>query len=412
MTLAVERPAPAIGTRSQRELHRLEEDNPRLARLLRAVWSRPTTVVVAFGLLIGVMGGASRMDGDQTIFRAAGLSMLGPHFLDVFANSWLQIGPLYLVLLGLGTAVGTVLHLPPAAIGICAAAAHGVLAAWLACLAARRAAEATGAWVRLAQWVVGMTVVVGGSLFNAGAADHAEELLLGLVLALAAVSAGRGRLVWAAVLLALATGVKQWAPTAGGILLAGRRVRASALAITVFVGGVALLYLPFKLWGDMQTFSLQWPFPEHTWLDRLPGMAGASDWMQRIVQGALAGIAGVLIAWRRHGSVLVAVMGSIAVRLLLDPLRIQYYWTALVAVALVWLWSSQAPDVRRTRIWITVALSVYTFAPALPEGGWWHLETFTAIALPVFCLVAERRARPSDADLPVAEAADRLGSAA
>ena len=246
--------------------------------------------------------------------------MLGPHFLDVFSDSWLQIGPVYLVLLGLGTALGTALHLPPAAIGVFAAAAHGVLAAGSRAPPHGSAAEATGAPVRRAQWMVGLTLVVGGFLYNALVADHAEELILGLVLALAAVSAHRGRLVQAALLLALATGVKQWAPTTGGILLAGRRVRSSALAIAVFVVAVAVLYLPFKLWGDMQTFSIHWPFPEHTWLDRLPGLAGASDWMQRIVQGALAGVVGVVIAWRRHGSVLVAVIASIAVRLLLDPL--------------------------------------------------------------------------------------------
>lgn len=412
MTLAVDSPPQTAPTRAQREVRRVEEENPRLARTLRALWVRPTTVVVVLGLVIGVLGGVGRPEGDQVLFRAAGLSMLGPHFLDVFSDAWLQVGPVYLVLLGLGTALGTVLHLPPAAIGICAAAAHGVLAAWLACLAARRAAEATGAPVRRSQWAVGLTLVVGGFLYNALVADHAEELILGLVLALAAVSAGRGRLVHAAVLLALATGVKQWAPTTGGMLLAGRRVRASALAIAVFVVGVAVLYLPFKLWGDMQTFSIEWPFPDQTWLGRLPGMAGASDWMQRIVQGALAGLVGVAIAWRRYGSALVVVIGSIAVRLLLDPLRLSYYWTALVAVVLVWLWSSQAPDVRRARVALTLALVVLTLAPMVPQGLWWHLETFAAIALPVFCLVAERRARPTDRAVPVPEAVDRLGSGA
>ncbi|NUU17665.1 DUF2029 domain-containing protein [Cellulomonas humilata] len=412
MTLALDRPALPAPTWSQREIGRLEQDRPRLARLLRVVWMHPTTVVVCFGLLIGVMAGLDRREGDQVLFRAAGLAMLGPHFLDVFSDSWLQIGPVYLVLLGLGTLLGTVVQVPPVAIGVCAAAAHGALTAWLACLAARRAAEATGAWVRRAQWVVGLTLVVGGFLYTALVADHAEELILGLVLALAAVSAGRGRLVWAAVLLALATGVKQWAPTAGGILLVGRRVRASVLAITVFVAGVALLYLPFKLWGDMQTFSVQWPFPEQTWLDRVPGLAGSSDWTQRIVQGAAAGLVGVGIAWRRHGSALVVVIGSVAIRLLLDPLRLSYYWTALAAVAMVWLWTSQAPDVRRARLWITPALLVLTLVPMLPDGGWWHLETFAAIALPVFCLVAERRARPARPDPTPLAAEDRLGSAA
>ncbi|WP_426592041.1 hypothetical protein ACPPVS_09570 [Cellulomonas sp. McL0617] len=393
------------------ELHELESTNPRLAKVLRWTWARPMPVLIGIGLVVGVLGGLGRTDGDQVLFRAAGVGMLGPGFLDVFANSWLQIGPVYLLLLGVFTVIVRLLQLPDAAVGVAAAAAHGALVAWLTVSAARRAASATGAWARRAEWVVGLSIVVGGFLYTSQTADHPEELLVGLLVVHAAVSAGRSRLVQAALLLVLATGVKQWAPTTGGILLAGRRVRDSLVAITVLGVGIAVLYLPFKLWGDMNTFSLQWPFPDHTWLDRVPGMPGSSDWTQRVVQGLAAGIAGVGVAWRRHGSVLVAVIASVAVRLLLDPLRLSYYWVALAAAMLVWLWSSRSPGVARTRWWFTLLLPCLTFAPLVADTWWWHLETLVAVGLPLYCLAVERSDRRTAAASVPGER-DPLGSAA
>lgn len=413
MTTTLSRPEPTPPTsRAARELRQLDTANPALARALRWTWEHPTLVLVAFGVVIGILGGIGRPDGDQVRFREAGAGMIGPGFLDVFADSWLQIGPVYVLLLGLFTVVARALMLPEVAVGIGAAAAHGVVVAWLAVSAARRAAQSTGAWVRRAEWVVGLAIVVGGFLYTSQTADHPEELLVGLLVVHAAVSAGRYRLIQAALLLVLATGVKQWAPTTGGILLAGRRLRASAVAIVVLVAGIALLYLPFKLWGEMNMFSLQWPFPKHTWLDRVPGLAGSSDWVQRIVQGLAAGLVGVAVAWRRHGSVLVAVIASVAVRLLLDPLRLSYYWVALAAAVLVWLWSSQAPVVARTRTWLTLLMLVVPFAPLLPEGPWWHFWTVLAIGIPVFCLAAEWSARRTVAVAPGERQADPLGSAA
>jgi hypothetical protein len=411
VTTTLSRPeATPASTRAGRELLQLDATNPALARALRWIWAHPMAVLLVMGLVIGILGGFGRPDGDQVRFRAAGLGMLGPGFLDVFADSWLQIGPVYLLLLGVFTGVARLLQLPDAAVGVGAAAAHGVLVAWLAVSAARRAAESTGAWVRRAQWVVGLSIVVGGFLYTSQTADHPEELIVGLLVVHAAVSAGRSRLIQAALLLVVATGVKQWAPTAGGILLAGRRLRASAIAIAVLVAGIALLYLPFKLWGDMNTFSLQWPFPKHTWLDRVPGLAGSSDWTQRIVQGVAAGLAGIAVAWRRHGSVLVAVIASVAVRLLLDPLRLSYYWVALAAAVLVWLWSSDAPTVSRTRTWLTVVLLALPFAPLVGRGVWFHFETVLAIGLPVYCLLVERSARRAAVVAPGERQPDPLGS--
>jgi len=374
-----------------REVGRLEVSRPWLARMLRWLWSHPQVVLLPLAAVVGAVAGAMRQDGDQVRFRAAGVTMLGPGMLNTFSDSWLQVGPLYLAALGAWSRLWQAVGLSSAAIGTSSAALQCVVIAWLTLFTARRAAHALSP--RKTEWVVGSVLVLGGFLNQAMFADHPEELLLGVVAALAAVEVQRGRRTAAAVVLGLGAGIKTWAPLAAGVLVHGRRWRPALAAGALLALLVALQYGPFVVWGRVSSFDLTWVLPRGSWYSTLAGTALHIGWAFRLVQALLAGGAGLLVASRRDGSALAAAVVSVAVRLLVDPLRLSYYWTALVAVLLFWLWTTPTPLGRRLRVPVTVALPFLTWSqPLLPTPTWWFAGSVLCLAVPVLCLVAERSA--------------------
>jgi hypothetical protein len=377
------------------ELLALELRLPRTAAALRRLWQRPAIGLVALALVFGTISGLLRQDGDEVRFRAAGAAMLGAHPFDVLSDSWLQIGPLYLFFVGCIERACLAVGLPPTVVSVVAAQVHAVVVALLAVVVAGRAARAARVGVRQVQWVVGTALVAGGFLLNSLEADHPEELVLGLLVAYAALLVAGGRPKHGVWLLVLATGVKQWVPTTAGLLFHGRRPGTVAVRLATYAAGVLVVYAPFAVFGHMATFTHQWPFPSHYWLERLPLVGGASDWEQRLVQGGLAGIAGAAVALRRRGSLLVSPLVAIATRLLIDPLRLTYYWAALAPVFFLWLWTSTPRTVlaRRLRLPLTVGLGLIALCPIVPRGLWWHVETLAAVALPAYALLAERAGR-------------------
>lgn len=346
-------------------------------------------LVVAAGLL-GLLCGVWTPDADQARFRLAGEAMLGAQFFDAFADSWIQIGPVFLVPLGLLSSLLALIGLPDRAAAGVIAGLEAAFLTWLLLLVVRQAAGNRPSLA--ARWVVGTTFVAGGFLADLMLSDHPEELAVGLLLAAAGLTATRGRPVVAALLVVLATGVKQWGPIGGGVLLRSRPWPRVVLAVGAFVVGVALVYGPFRLWGEMNTFDLQWPFPEDSLLARVADGTGLSHWTLRVVQGGLAGVVGVLVACRRHGSVLTVVICALSVRLFLDPLRLTYYWAPLVALLLVWVWTSEARGIRRWRWAVTAPMPIAPLVPYLvPVSVWSTLGDVVTIAIPLACLLVEAR---------------------
>lgn len=374
-----------------REVARLEVSRPWLARMLRWLWSHPQAVLLPLAAVVGAFAGLLRQDGDQVRFRAAGVAMLGPGMLNTFSDSWLQVGPLYLAALGAWSRLWQAVGLSSAAIGMSSAALQCVIIAWLTLFTARRAAHALAP--RQTEWVVGSVLVLGGFLNQAMFADHPEEPLLGVLTALAAVEVQRGRRIAAAVLLGLGSGIKTWAPLAAGVLLHGRRWRPALAAGALLALLVAVQYGPFVVWGRVSSFDLTWAVPRGSWYSTLAGTTLHIGWAFRLVQALLAGGAGLLVAGRRRGSALAAAVVSVAVRLLVDPLRLSYYWTALVAVLLFWLWTTPTPLGRRLRVPVSLALPFLAWSqPLLPTPTWWFVGSLVCLAVPVLCLVAERSA--------------------
>jgi hypothetical protein len=344
---------------------------PRVVDAMRWTWARPALVLVLLDAVVVGSLGAVISGGDALWFRTAGSGMLGHRFFDVFEASGLQIGPVYLVVLGLLDRVARLLHLPEL---FTLAAVQSAAVAWLAVWTARRAARAVQMPVLPAQWAVGLVLVLGGFLAEGVGNGHPEEIAVALILANAGLSAASGRHVVAGVLVGLATGVKQWGAFGGGlVLLGGRRVRSTAIGAVVAAATAAALYAPFAIWGHIATFDFAWGIPRNTLLAHIGGWAGSSDWDLRLVQGAAAALTGAALAWRRRGSPLVPVVAAVAMRLFLDPLRLTYYSGPFVAVALIWLWSTGAPVVRRWRLAVTCSSPIVVLLPYMLRTGplWW-----------------------------------------
>ena len=359
--LAAEGPA---ARRLAAEVAGLEARRPRLAARARWAWARPGLVILPLAaILVGTLGALPPI-GDDGMFCAAGMAMWGPGGLDTFAEPALQIGPVYLAVLGAMARAATAAHLPLyATVG----AVQAVLLTWFAMWTARRLARDAGVPPLPAVWAVGLALVLGGLLAEAGSDGHPEEILLALLLANGALDAARGRWWRAGLLTGLAAGSKLWAVLAGGMLVRGHRLRGAVVACLVAAGVLALAYAPFALGGHVRTFEFSWDVLHHSWLGSLAHWAGLSDWGARVLQGGVAGLSGVALAWRGRFSPLVPVIVAIAVRLLLDPLRLPYYAGPLVVLLVVWAWSAG-----RGGAWalvISSATPVVVLAPYLLDDG-------------------------------------------
>lgn len=355
--------APAATWREQ-ETRRLVSEHPRLAALLRYLWQRPALVLVPLAVVILGTLGAVIPGGDAWWFRRAGLSMLGPGILDVFREPGLQIGPLYLLPLGVATALLS--WLPDPATRFLLAAVQGALVTWYALVIARRAAAATGAPPVPAQWAVGLALVLGGLLAESVGNGHPEEILLGLLLTHAALEAGRARPRAVGGLLALAVGIKVWGVLGAPVALVGRRPRTLLVAGLVGAALTAAVYGPFLMWGDFRTFEFSWGIPQDALLARVVG-PDVSDWALRAAQAGAAVAAGAALALRRTGSPIVVVLAVIGVRLVLDPLFLTYYAGPFLVVALLWAWTRTTPPAWVARAGCAALVPATVLLPYLLE---------------------------------------------
>ena len=363
------------------EMARLRREQPVTARRLASLGRRPETVLVPVtGLISGGLG-AVIPAGDAAWFRTAGAGMVGRHIFDVFTSSGLQIGPVYLLLLGLASKALDLLG-SAAATRTALFAVQGALVVWLAMWTTRRAGRLSGHEALAGRWAVGAALGLGGFIAEGVANGHPEEILLAILLANAALSASSSRPRRAGALLALAVGLKQWATVGVGVLLLGRRRGSATQGAVVTAGLVLATYVPFFMFGTVRTFDFSWGIPATSLLGLIGHPWHATDWQLRLVQGAIAAIAGAVAAWRRPHLPMLPVVCAIAARLLLDPLRLSYYSGPLVAVLGIWAWSSPAHGVLRYRVPLTLLSPVVVLAPyLLPARLLWYCGTVLLIGI-------------------------------
>jgi len=381
-----ERIVPRATTWWQREVDRL---SPRRRRALAWSLEHPAAIVVPAAAIVSAAFTVAYGDGDNASFLYAGDHMLGPGFLNTFSDSWLQIGPVYLLLLGvLGHLVGPWAGAEGTAVLL--SALMGALLVWLATGTTGRLARYWGRPTLLARWAVGWALALGGSVPLALEWGHPEEPLLGLLLVEVGLLAARRRHAWAGALLGIATGVKLWAATGLGALLVPRRLRDVITAGAAAAAVTAATYLPFVLFGDFRTTQHVWDFGTSSLFGWLAARTGASEWAVRALEGLVVGAGGALVARRRWSSPAVLALFVVTLRLLLDPAPRPYFVCPAIAVALVWAWTSPSRGARRARVLVTVLspLPVQLRAVLTPTQTWAAALTLVTVAT-VYAVAAE-----------------------
>ncbi len=294
-------------------------------------------VVVALLAIRDARVGDFFMDTDY--FATAGYRLLSSGWLDTFDKADLQIGPVAGLLYGVVARVMTeVLVLSGHGIfsvlielGYCA----GVVGVARA-LRVGPAKELSWVDAILVLWVAAM-----GLPWTAFFTGHFMEGAIPLLWILAAKSATDDRPELAGMWLLLSFGLKAWGGLGLALLLLTPRLRRSWRAALIFGVGAVAIYLPFFVWGSVETFSFRWrvltPGPLVAWfLD--PG--ATVGWGLRVAQGALVLIVGCAIAiWARrrpsaHTPWVVPLVVVVA-RLFTDPVGYWYYWLAAQTIAVV-----------------------------------------------------------------------------
>jgi hypothetical protein len=394
--IEIEPPAAATGVEPQppwleREKAQLVVTHPAVDRLLRWVWARPAALLPPLAFVIIGSLGAVIPDGDAGWFREAGRGMLGANFWDVFVQPGLQIGPLYLLALGSAAAAVDAVGLP---VLFTLAGLQAALVTWLGLVTARRIARHTGARELPAQWAVGLALVLGGLLAESIGNGHPEEIALGLILANAALDAGRRRRVSVGLLVGLAGGIKLWGVLGIPVVLIGRRPR-DVWFRGLLAGAIVLLcYGPFFEWGEVNSFTFTWGMSNAgSTLAQLGSWLGASDWTLRVIQGAVAILVGCAVALRRAGSPLTVVICVVSTRLLLDPLLMSYYPGPLVVLVLLWVWTDRAMRTSRWRFAASAAVPLLVLVPYfIPLQALKAIWMVGMIVVPLAILRVERRA--------------------
>ncbi len=382
-------------------------EQPRQLRVLTWLWRRPAVSLVPLGLAFSsIVAGASAYDTVE--FRRIGAAMWGPAILHTFDDPWVQIGPLHLLPIGAVANTASAVGLP---VLLTIAFLQALVECWFALWTARRVVRAAGVDPLPVQWALGALVALGGYCSESISSGHVEELLIGLLLANVAVAVYEGRWKTVGLLLGIAVGIKEWALLAAGVLLWRRDVRGFVVSGATMAAVVAACYLPFVLGGPPDTFAFEWPMDPNAPIAVLAQATGMSGWGLRVVQAGVAGLAGVAVAWRGRTSPLVPVAVAIAVRLILDPVRLPYYDSPLVALVILWLWTASAPAVRRYRVFLTVLAGLVMPAVHTAYGpGGWVAGSVALGALAVGMALADESARSVPAPVQEKTRAPELAS--
>lgn len=330
--------ADRLGQWWARERRALATAPSRPARAARWLWRRPAVALLPPAVLSPGLFGAAIPGGDAAWFREAGLSMLGPEILDVFSSAGLQIGPLYLLLVGLLAGASQAVGLP--VLFTVAAVQSGALTAYALHLTGRWA-SALGANPLRARWGVVAPLVFLGPLAESIGNGHPEELLLGLMLAHFVLAAREHRGGRAGVLLGVAVALKLWAVLGAPLVVVSRRWRTLVLAGLAAVALAAVAYVPFAVLGEMNTFEFTWGAGPAPFGIRVPE-AALGGWGFRLVQAAVVVLVVAAVAWYWPGTGLGAAMTLVTVRIVLDPMLQMYYTMPFIVLALIWLWTSGA----------------------------------------------------------------------
>ena len=310
-------------------------------------------VAAAWAVILAVAGTVAWSDrtadaGDLGFFVSAGRTLVSGDWASAFADPAVQAGPLGLAPLGLAAHLAGALGVSTLgllSVGIQVLGAAAILA--VATLVLRGRAW----WLPAA---VGAAAILLGLPSSAFVDGHPAQLFVPLLWVCAAHLALRGNIAWAGALVGLSAGLETWGALGVGALALALRARGALTGCAVASVVGAALYLPFVLAGEFRMLEYGWTIAEGTlpslWLEQ----GTAFPWELRLLQGAAAVGAGVVVALlvrRTSHAVWAPLLAVVAARLLLDPLGYSWYWLALQALMLLGaaelLSSASFADLRR-----------------------------------------------------------------
>ncbi len=292
-------------------------------------------------LLIGITAVLAVLDGLETIhpvdvvtFGDAAERLLSNRWADAFSEERVQVGPLYLLLIGLIRASAGVLDVGAKLLLSIVAQVTVVV---LVCICVRVAVRRRDELGALIEFGAGASALAAGLAWTAYISGHLEEAVIGALWMGSAYAARRGRPGVAGIALAAATGLKLWGLLGIPVLLLLDSNKARLRALGIALGLTVALYGPFFIWGEVSTFEYSWPIASPL-LVALLGSDRVFDWPLRVAQGALTIAAGSGLAlWlrRAHASVWAVPLGMIAVRIAFDPLPHYYFWMPFELLTIV-----------------------------------------------------------------------------
>ncbi len=261
--------------------------------------------------------------GDLPFFVHTSQKLFSADWANLYANPDVQVGPLQLLAFRLGDLAGIL----PLVVQVGVAGLLWVVAGRLL----------TGRDPR-AQLLVGIAAVALGLTYGAYEDGHPAQVLVPLLWVLAGLEARKDRALWAGTLIGLSAGFELWGLLGAVVFVVAPRVRtvlAGVSAEALVAGG---LFLPFALAGQFHMFEYRWRVNGDTLLSLVVDPGTRFTWSMRVLQGAFALAVGAGLAWplrRTLHAVWLAPLGTVAVRLALDPVRYPWYWLAIETLALL-----------------------------------------------------------------------------
>lgn len=308
---------------------------------------RPGRRTMLLGAVLVVAAGLAYQDAqadlfflDTPYFFYVGRQLFSAEWLDIYAEPSLQAGPLHILVFGL---IGRTTLL----LGI----NQSLTAALLIEMGFLASIVATARMMRtsLARWWVDaalVAVVVALAMpWTAFATGHFSDGIIALLWAASTHAARNGKPIRAGLLVAVAAGLLSWGLLGLVTLLMAPDVRQVVRSTGVALGGIAVLYGPFFLFGTVNTLSYGWrvlradglmaPFIEH---------GEPFGWDARLIQASLVLGAGVVVVWlmRRNDSPhaeWAVPLALIATRLWTDPVGFYYYGLPLQVITVVALYT-------------------------------------------------------------------------
>ncbi len=265
-------------------------------------------------------------NSDFVNFAAGGRTMLSTHCAHTFHDPFIQAAPLELL-------AATVLHR---------------IAGWShASLAIATELTLAVALIAMTRSLIGRRVLplafvivfalLLGVVPDAYATGHFAEPVAGLLWLLAARDARAGRVGRAGLLVGASAGFELWGILGVTVLALAPSLRQAARGAALAVGTLVLMLAPFMLAGDFHMFDFHWEVAGGL-MHHIVGVGYPFGWPLRLLQGGTTvGLAVGLARLIRKSpaAIFVVPAATTAVRLLLDPLGMFYYWDPVTELALL-----------------------------------------------------------------------------